>query len=243
MKSTSMFVWLGVCLISVWCWTTETFAEGTGFLNPSPAEVASYQELLPPGAVLEGTQVLHKINSDKENLHLLAAFYYGNPRQWKKIYQDNRNVIKNPNRLPVGQTIRIQVADAWKPKVAYQEWFNLATRNGEWKSGQPWQRAVQVAAPATSPAAEVTPQPEQPQTAPAGSETRAVEPTSIPAQKAPATTVSPAVTAPAVAAPAAQPTPAGGKSLGLAPVTKARELSKQKDEKIKQDEQLLPPSF
>ena len=126
-------VWLGACILGFCFWTQVVFAQREGFLSPQPADALD-ENMLPPGAVYEGTHVLHKITSGQENLHLLSGYYYGNPRQWKKIYQDNRNIIKNPNRLPVGQTIRIQVGEGWRPRFSYQEWFNLAIRNGEGKT-------------------------------------------------------------------------------------------------------------
>jgi hypothetical protein len=236
MRFVIIMVWLGVCVVSLWCWVPVAFAQRTGFLAPLPADVSSYQELLPPGAVHEGTQVLHKIHSEKENLHLLAGYYYGNPREWKKIYQDNRDVIKNPNRLPVGQTIRIQVGETWRPRFAYQEWFNLATRNGEWKPGQPWQRASKVAVPVTTPAAvtkeagqgaisvpQTTAQPEtakapkgQPEVKPAVGEKRAVE--VIPTEKAPTATATPAENVPA----------------GVYPIEKARAIKETTEERAKE---------
>lgn len=145
-------VWFGACIVGLCFGTQVVFAQGEGFLSSQPANV-SYEDMLPPGAVYEGTHVLHKITSEQENLHLLSGYYYGNTRQWKRIYQDNRNIIKNPNRLPVGQTIRIQVGEGWRPRFSYQEWFNLAIRNGEWKPGQPWQRASKVPVPVSKPAA------------------------------------------------------------------------------------------
>ena len=185
-------VWLGLCIGGLCFGTQLVFAQEEGFLSPQSTD-ASYENMLPPEAVYEGTHVLHKITSKQENLHLLSGYYYGNTRQWKKIYQDNRNIIKNPNRLPVGQTIRIEVGEGWRPRFSYQEWFNLATRNGEWKPGQPWQRASKVPAPTSKPAAtqetppsvkqEATPEPQKtPETEP--SET-SEEPES-PAEETPA---------------------------------------------------------
>ncbi len=153
MKYTILALWTGVCIVSVCFGIQLALAQGEGFINPPSTDSTSYQDMLPPGAVHEGTQVLHKITSTQENLHLLAGYYYGDPRLWKKIYQDNRNIIKNPNRLPVGQTLRIQVEETWRPRFSYQEWFNLATRNGEWKPGVPWKRAVEVPVPTSKPAA------------------------------------------------------------------------------------------
>ena len=42
-----------------------------------------------------------------EDLHLLAAKYYGNPRLWYIIYNANKNSIQNPNMIHPGQIIYI----------------------------------------------------------------------------------------------------------------------------------------
>jgi hypothetical protein len=133
------------------------FAQEDGFLNAGDVAPPASDNMLPPGAVIEGSYVQHTIQSRQENLHLLASFYYGNPREWRKIYEENRAVIKNPNRLPVGEIIRIHVGDNWQPKVAYDKWFALAVRNGEWQPGVPWQRANTVPVPLAPPPPEEPP--------------------------------------------------------------------------------------
>lgn len=37
----------------------------------------------------------------------IAEYYYGNGQQWGKIYEANKDTIKNPNLIYPGQTIRI----------------------------------------------------------------------------------------------------------------------------------------
>jgi hypothetical protein len=44
----------------------------------------------------------------------LALQYYGHKAFWVYLYQANKNVIKNPNDIPVGTTIRIPKPD---PKI------------------------------------------------------------------------------------------------------------------------------
>jgi len=58
-----------------------------------------------------------------EDLHLLAAYYYGDARQWKKIYQANRNRIKNPNRIYPKQILRVEVPIDWKPPMPFSAWM------------------------------------------------------------------------------------------------------------------------
>ncbi|PID57509.1 hypothetical protein CSB45_06685 [candidate division KSB3 bacterium] len=120
-------------------------AQDDGFLNRLSGENGG----LPAGARYENGLVLHPVSSAEENLHLLAGYYFGNPRKWKRIYNDNRSVISNPNRLPVGQTLTIHVGKNWKPLFSYEEWFRAANRNGQWKPGQSW-KAVRNASEAQS---------------------------------------------------------------------------------------------
>ena len=146
MKNIMKRLWIRSCLVILLTLYAQqsAFAQGEGFITPLIGSSGSSQEVLPPGAVHEGRQVLHVV-SPKENLHLLAAYYYGDPRQWSRIYQDNRGSIRNPNRLKTGQTLRISVDETWTPVYSYQEWFRLATRNGEWVPGH-WKRASRSSA-------------------------------------------------------------------------------------------------
>ncbi|MCX5868804.1 MAG: hypothetical protein NT009_15220 [Proteobacteria bacterium] len=58
------------------------------------------------GVVTHVTPAQHKILAG-EDLHLIAAYYYGNARLWRLIYEANRKVLPNPNKLPEGITILV----------------------------------------------------------------------------------------------------------------------------------------
>jgi nucleoid-associated protein YgaU len=45
-----------------------------------------------------------------DTLSKLAKQYYGNANQWKRIYEANKDVIKNPDLIYPGQTFRIPEA-------------------------------------------------------------------------------------------------------------------------------------
>ncbi len=168
---------ISVCLVP-----GRIVAQQDGFLGASDVAPPASESMLPPGAVVQGAYVQHTIQSQHENLHLLASFYYGNPREWRTIYNDNRAVIKNPNRLPVNEAIRIHVGDNWQPMVAYEKWFALAVRNGEWRSDVTWQRANTVAAPSGPPPEPLpTTPPKSPDTPP-----KTPDPTPTPQPPAPA---------------------------------------------------------
>jgi hypothetical protein len=120
---------LGISFAVLWIVLVGSSMAQEGFIKPLPPEPADKD--LPPEAQNLRHEVLHQVSS-MENLHLLAAYYYGDPRQWAKIYHANRGKIKNPNRLQIGQILRIPVQRGWSPRYNYEEWFQLATRGGEW---------------------------------------------------------------------------------------------------------------
>ena len=43
-----------------------------------------------------------------ETLSLIAKRYFGNSKKWRELYQLNQAIIKNPNRIYVGQVIRLE---------------------------------------------------------------------------------------------------------------------------------------
>jgi nucleoid-associated protein YgaU len=49
---------------------------------------------------------LYEVKGD-DNLHWLAAKFYGDPRQWVRIYDANRERVHNPNVLRIGQQLLI----------------------------------------------------------------------------------------------------------------------------------------
>jgi nucleoid-associated protein YgaU len=42
-----------------------------------------------------------------DNLHLISTLFYDHARNWKAIWQANRGVIRNANRLSPGTTLTI----------------------------------------------------------------------------------------------------------------------------------------
>jgi hypothetical protein len=69
------------------------------------------QELPPePGKHI----IVHTVKRGEE-LHLLAAYYLLNARDWYKIYSWNADVIKHQNTIHPGQELLIYVDDKWTP--------------------------------------------------------------------------------------------------------------------------------
>jgi hypothetical protein len=71
-------------------------------LTPLGARVSTAG--LPEG---QDTQdALHEVGPG-DNLHLIAGYYYGDARQWERIWQENRKQVPNPNLLERGTLLRI----------------------------------------------------------------------------------------------------------------------------------------
>ena len=62
--------------------------------------------LAPAPARCEAQAVEHTIRSG-DNLHLIAGYYFGDPRQWRSIWKSNRKNLAGPNRLVPGKTLLI----------------------------------------------------------------------------------------------------------------------------------------
>lgn len=67
------------------------------------------------------TEAMHQVQK-RDNLHLLAAYYYGDARQWVRIFQTNRNLIKDRNLLEPGQMLRVVLSPGWTPLEPYDQW-------------------------------------------------------------------------------------------------------------------------
>ncbi len=61
---------------------------------------------LPDDAYRVPESFLYEVQPD-DNLHWLAARFYGDPRQWVRIHQANREKVRNPNLLEIGQKLVI----------------------------------------------------------------------------------------------------------------------------------------
>jgi nucleoid-associated protein YgaU len=63
-----------------------------------------------------------------DNLHLIAGYYYKDPRQWKRIFRVNRNVITNPNRISPGRTLKIEGDLERQWDISYAEFISRVYR-------------------------------------------------------------------------------------------------------------------
>ena len=91
------------------------------------------------GAAAESAAVQDAVHQvmPGDDLHLIAGYYYGDARQWERIWDANRDQIRNPNVIERGALLRIP--DAAAPAQPYPD-FVARTRPaqpgpGEARSG------------------------------------------------------------------------------------------------------------
>ncbi len=78
----------------------------------------------PPVSAGSSDAVEHKVLKG-DDLHLLAGYYYRDPRRWNEIYQANRSAIKNPNRLVPGKTLILPAEGLNAYPLPYADWKEL----------------------------------------------------------------------------------------------------------------------
>lgn len=76
-------------------------------------------ELPPPPAT---KTIIHTVKKG-EQLHVLAGYYYGDCRQWVRIYNNNSYQIKNKNLIYPGQQFAIVVDENWVPPFDLDEFI------------------------------------------------------------------------------------------------------------------------
>jgi len=104
-----------------------------------------------PSEAATPIEALHQVQSN-DNLHLLAAYYYGDARQWVQILNTNRDGIRNPSVIQPGQILRISLSPSWNPSEPYLEWRRRVEVAPPAKITIPEARGQRPAAPkATSP--------------------------------------------------------------------------------------------
>ena len=63
--------------------------------------------LAPASARSAAPTIEHTIRTG-DNLHLIAGYYYGNPRQWKSVWKANRKALSSANHLVPGRILKIE---------------------------------------------------------------------------------------------------------------------------------------
>ena len=78
---------------------------------PAPAPAVTRADMgtvirLPDDTFRVPKAFTYEVKKD-DNLHWLAAKFYGDPRLWVRIYESNRATLQNPNVLRIGQQLSI----------------------------------------------------------------------------------------------------------------------------------------
>jgi LPXTG-motif cell wall-anchored protein len=71
-------------------------------------------------AAAEAQDVMHEVAAG-DGLRAIAGYYYGDTRQWERIWKANRELIRNPNRIERGLLLRIP--DARVPAEPYADFL------------------------------------------------------------------------------------------------------------------------
>jgi hypothetical protein len=170
-------------LLAALLWSTGVaVAEQPGTGMPEPG---SFEETLANLPV----EALHQVKTE-DNLHLIAAYYYGDARQWPRVYAANRTLIgKNPSVIHRGQILKILLPAGWAPLEPYDRFLARVRATGipgltappEAGGGKPVAEAPPpAAAPAESSAGAMPPAPPASPAAPAAPEPSPAAPASEP---------------------------------------------------------------
>ncbi|HSB78120.1 MAG TPA: hypothetical protein VLM91_04995 [Candidatus Methylomirabilis sp.] len=91
-------------------------------MAPFSPRMSSAGSAVPP----DPQDALHEVVSG-DNLHLVAGYYYGDGRQWERIWHANRGQVPNPNRLELGMVLRIP--DVTSPAEPYADFVARVRRS------------------------------------------------------------------------------------------------------------------
>lgn len=161
----------GMLLFILLVWTGVATAQETATGEPAPG---SFEEMLANLPV----EALHQVQRE-DNLHLIAAYYYGDARQWPRVYTANRALIgKNPSVIHKAQILKILLPAGWAPLEPYDHFLARVRATGipgltapaEVGGGKPTAEAAPPAgttAGATAPAPPASPTPPAAPEAPA----------------------------------------------------------------------------
>jgi len=159
----------GMLLFILLVWTGVATAQETATGEPAPG---SFEEMLANLPV----EALHQVQRE-DNLHLIAAYYYGDARQWPRVYTANRALIgKNPSVIHKAQILKILLPAGWAPLEPYDHFLARVRATGIPGLTAPPEagggRAAEAAPPAApeppaAPASEPAVPPAAPEPAPA----------------------------------------------------------------------------
>ena len=80
--------------------------------------------LAAPVSVPAAEKVIRHTVQKGDNLTLLAGYYYKNPRQWRQIYNVNREVLADPHLLDPGMVLKIEADPSLQWAIPYADYLS-----------------------------------------------------------------------------------------------------------------------
>jgi len=84
---------------------------------------------LAPAPALPAAEPLDHTIRSGDNLHLIAGYYFGDPRQWKRVWKVNRKALGGPDLLVPGKTLRIVGSPDDNPLGTYEDYCSRVRGN------------------------------------------------------------------------------------------------------------------
>jgi nucleoid-associated protein YgaU len=80
--------------------------------------------LAAPAAVPAAEKIIRHTVGKGDTLMLLAGYYYKDPRQWKQIYDLNREALKGPHLLYPGTILEVEADPSLQWAIPYADYFS-----------------------------------------------------------------------------------------------------------------------
>ena len=84
------------------------------------AALAGAALLAPTGPAAAVETAEHTVRAG-DNLHLIAGYYYRDPRQWRKVWKLNGKSVARPSHLVPGRTLRVERIAGVTWDIPYEE--------------------------------------------------------------------------------------------------------------------------
>ena len=95
--------------------------KGTLSLSKCLAAAAIAGSLLVPTAAASAAETVEHAVRAGDNLHLIAGYYYRDPRQWRKVWKLNGKAVTRPSFLVPGRVLRVERIAGVTWDVPYEE--------------------------------------------------------------------------------------------------------------------------
>jgi len=73
--------------------------------------------------VTAGEIITHEV-AERDNLSLIAGYYYKDPRQWKRVFDRNSAMLTDPNVIVPGTLLKIETDPESQWDIPYGEFLS-----------------------------------------------------------------------------------------------------------------------